>query len=373
MEFETLSSLDKNGKRKLWSIQVIKYPDYSEIKTVFGYETGKKTESITKIETGKNKGKKNETGHYEQAIAEAKSKWEKKRDSIQQEDKPKFPMLAHEFKKHEKKVIYPCYVQPKLDGYRMIYDSTKRTITTRQGKDLPIIRQSGRLFDELDEIPPGLILDGELYVHDGASFEALGVLRKTKNLSEKELSELQKINYHVYDLVDENSAFEERLKTLDALFGVNPKEKIKGVETFEIKNKEELLVLHDKFIKEGYEGSMVRSQAGKYKEKYRSYDLLKYKDFMDEEFEITGFTFESDHLNPEDKLVIWIIKVADGIECNVRPKGNKEDKRYLYEHASEFIGKKLWVKFFDYTGDGSLRFPTTNRESYLDYIRDEVV
>jgi hypothetical protein len=118
---------------------------------------------------------------------------------------------------------------------------------------------------------------------------------------------------------------------------------------------------------------MVRSKVGKYKEKYRSYDLLKYKDFMDEEFEITGFTFESDHLNPEDKLVIWIIKVDDGIECNVRPKGNKEDKRYLYEHASEFIGKKLWVKFFDYTGDGSLRFPTTNRESYLDYIRDEVV
>ena len=42
---------------------------------------------------------------------------------------------------------------------------------------------------------------------------------------------------------------------------------------------------------EGYEGIMVRNQKASYKIDKRSYDLLKYKTFEDDEFEIIGFKF----------------------------------------------------------------------------------
>jgi ATP-dependent DNA ligase len=277
-------------------------------------------------------------------------------------------MLAHDFKKNEKKVNYPCFIQPKLDGYRMIYDTTSKTITTRQGKDLPIIKESGELFKELSLLKPGLVLDGELYVH-GDKFEALGVLRKTKDLKKEELSNLKKISYYVYDIIDESLTFKERNNILnDVEVSDN---KIKLVETFVANNKEDIIKYHKYFIENGYEGTMVRNPEGKYKEKYRSYDLLKYKDFMDAEFKIIGFTYEDDHLHPQDKLIVWIVDV-DRKMCNVRPKGTKEERQYLLRNADDFVGKKLWVKFFDYTADGNLRFPTTNRDTYKDYIRDEI-
>jgi hypothetical protein len=34
-----------------------------------------------------------------------------------------FPMLANDFNKRKDKISFPLFVQPKLDGYRMIYNS----------------------------------------------------------------------------------------------------------------------------------------------------------------------------------------------------------------------------------------------------------
>jgi len=375
-DFEVIKSKDKNGKIKVWSIGVKEYSDCSIIKTEYGYENGKMTESCIKIEEGKNKGKKNETSHYEQALAEATSKWTKKNESIQNENKPKFPMLAQEYKKNEKRVIFPCYVQPKLDGYRMIYDSDKKTITTRQGKELLVIKENAKeLFKELERISDGEILDGELYIHNDkdTTFETLGVLRKTKKLTKEDIINLEKINYHVYDIINEKMTFEERKKRIDEIFEKNKFIKIIKVKTVLVNNKEEIIKYHENCKEEGYEGTMIRNCVGKYKEKYRSYDLLKYKDFMDDEFEIIGYNYEQDRLNQEEKLVIWDVKISDGIQCSIRPKGTKEERQYLYLNADKFIGKKIWLKFQDYTSDGNLRFPTTQRESYKDYIRDEVI
>jgi hypothetical protein len=76
----------------------------------------------------------------------------------------------------------------------MIYDTTTQSITTRQGKNFEIVKESGLLYQELCSLPSGYILDGELYVHsDDVSFEALGVLRKTKKLSDEDKENLSKI------------------------------------------------------------------------------------------------------------------------------------------------------------------------------------
>ena len=254
----------------------------------------------------------------------------------------------------------------------MIYDSKLKTSTTRQGKDFVAIKYTGNLYEELLSIPEGYILDGELYVH-GQSFESLGVLRKTK-LNDNDKESLNKLEYHVYDLIS-TQPFEERSLTLSKL--ISDLNKIKFVPTWKAKSEEEIKEMHQKYISEGFEGTMVRNAKSKYLEKNRSYDLLKFKDFMDAEFEIVGYTFEKDTTGEDKNCVVWIVKIKDDILCKVRPRGDRNQRQDLYQECVKnfdaYKGRKLWTKFFDYTTDGSLRFPTTKTEDAKTYIRDEVI
>ncbi len=408
--FEILYGIDKSGKTKIWDIKVERYENYSEIVTLYGYTN--KIEARRRINSGKNINKVNMTTHFEQAISEAASKWTKKKDieqyqlleKIETKEKsdqdivqdisnlslqPMLPMLAQDFQKQKKKVVYPAFCQKKLDGMRMLYNTTTGKITTRQGKEYSVIKESGKLYKELQKLPSGLILDGELYTNK-LNFETLGVLRKTKKLTKEELANLQKIEYHIYDIIDTTLIFEERNKKIKELLYPNKYEKLIYVSTFLIKTEEEIKNYHLKFLEEGFEGTMIRNKDSLYKIKCRSSDLLKYKDFQDDEFKIIGFTEEKDTSGEDRNLIVWIVEVPVNIvvdqdleiennkmKCKVRPKGTKEERQELYkkcvDNFEQFKGRKLWTKYFEKTRDGNLRFPTTLRNTYTEYIRDDII
>lgn len=380
--FDTLYGMDKNNKVKEWYIKVENKVEFSLITMTYGYVGGAKTVGVTTVHYGKNRGKKNETTHYQQSILDAESKWKKKRDTFgyttnitelkakTQKTKESFvnlPMLAQDYKKHQKKVIFPSYLQPKLDGYRMIYNSP--LVTTRTGKEYTIFKQT-QLYKRLCEAKLDVCLDGELYVHDpNFTFERYGVLRKQKNITEQDLITLNQIQYHVYDIVDSTLPYSERLEKLRSLPVI---EGLCVVETLECKTKDEIDELHRGFVKDGYEGSIVRNKNGKYICKYRSFDLLKYKDFDDGEFKIVDYTFEKDtspnnrESGIDNNLIVWICETdVSGPRFNVQSKGTKEERKLLYNEASRtpghYIGKKLWVQHFGFTADGIPRFPKTAR------------
>jgi ATP-dependent DNA ligase len=355
---------------------------YSLIIYTYGYLNGKKTECKITLTEGKNKGKKNETTHYQQALNDARSKWNKKKDIdnyvinldelknklVGNVESNKKPMLAQDFKKYEHKVIYPCFIQVKLDGYRMIYDNILQRCLTRTGKTYNILSNT-ELFEELKKIP--YTLDGELYVHDEKfKFEQYGILRKQKTITDKETNILNSIEYHVYDIVDENQTFESRLNLLENLFSNMKFNKLKLVQTNKCVSKDEILEYHKKHINEKYEGSIIRNANGLYKCKFRSFDLLKYKDFDDDEFEIINYTYEKDVTGNNKNLIVWICKTKEGKEFNVQSKGTREERHDLYKNANNYIGKKLWVQYFGLTNDLIPRFPKTLREGKLS-IREE--
>ena len=203
-----LYTIDKKNLIREWNIEVINYESFSEIKVIHGTFNGKQITNITKITEGKNIGKKNETSHYEQAISEAKSKWTKKKDiekystmlpnnsetnhnpnNIDDENTNTqlplslSPMLAHEYKKHQDKLHYPCFIQKKYDGYRMIYDNKNQDMFSRNGK------KYDALYDTLIHNQLKFLnypLDGEIYCHDSEiTFETYGVLRKKKRNKDK--------------------------------------------------------------------------------------------------------------------------------------------------------------------------------------------
>ena len=435
-EFPILYGCDKKNNCRIWKVTINNTkPDYTEIIVLHGLLNGKQIETITKINIGKNIGKKNETSHYQQALLEAKSKWNKKKDiehytttqpdsytkqiptsfgpvqdriptlfgPVQDRIPTLFgpvqdrictdssrednlvvnnqkiltvptPMLAHDYKKYKHKLKFPCYIQKKYDGYRLLYDPITNNMYTRNGKKYDILYNT-ELHKQLKNI--GLPLDGELYCHTDFSFECYGILRK-KKLSDatQDHQLLDRIEYHVYDLHNspclvqsalESLTYEQRYALLcDKIKYENSK--IKLVDTYICTSDENIDNYHTKFIHDNYEGSILRNKDSLYESK-RSFNLLKYKDFDDEEFVISDFTTEK--CNDID-LIIWICKTKENKTFNIRPQGTKEERQYLFTIANRFMNQKLWVKYFGYTENKIPRFPTTKTNTYKTYIRNEV-
>jgi DNA ligase-1 len=252
----------------------------------------------------------------------------------------------------------------------MIFNSNSGSCNSRQGKPFDIIKQT-QLYRELKRIQEHVILDGELYVHNGV-FENLGILRK-KRLSEADKQNLEMIEYHVYDIVLNDCPFTDRLNILTKLINSGNFTKIKLVKTVEVNNEESMKEYHCNFVKDNYEGSILRNKHGLYKCKIRSTDLLKYKDFEDDEFEIVDYTCEIDTSKEDLNLIVWICKTKNGDQFNVRPGGTKLERQNLYKICKvdfKYMGKKLCVKYFELTERGIPRFPATKTTSVNSYIRE---
>lgn len=371
MEFPSVIETAKTGKQKEWTIRVVEYSDYSEIVTEYGYLDGVKTKNVQKVTQGKNVGKSNATTHFTQACAEAKSKWTKKNRVCA--GGALLPMLAETY--NIKYIKFPCYIQPKLDGYRMVCDKYGNEVrcTTRTGHEFTI---SENLQTELLKLPDG-IYDGELYVHTALKFEQLGVLRK-KKLTKKDRDLLATIEYHIYDVIalqynslltNSDTLFAQRNASLQLIFKSNSCTLVKYVDTKLCKTEQDIYEHANQHVLYNYEGSIIRNNA-KYLTNYRSKDLLKYKQFQDAEYSIVGFDAEYLENIP---LIIWTCKNENGDTFNVRPQGTQTERAELYKNANKYIGKQLWVKYFGLTDNNIPRFPTTKTNNVETYIRNEIL
>lgn len=377
-QFSRLYSESSNGKKKYWDIKVEKNKTQEgyDIIIEYGYiGTVKPIKATTTITKGKNIGKSNETSVYEQALFEAESKWKKKKSegmtesenenldikdlSINQsENNTKiFPMLALNYTQRKHDIIYPCYVQPKLDGVRCVYKNNK--LSSRQAKEFVHL---DHIKEELKNCP--FALDGELYSETLTFQETTGLVKKVK-LSEQDKKRSKEICLVVYDLLYPED-YKNRLTKLKNYFENKNFKYVKLLTTEECVKKDEVKIFHDKYIKQGYEGVIIRNKLGWYQEGYRSKNLQKYKEFVDDEFKIVGYT---EGTGSEKGLVIWICETKKGQTFQVRPKGTHDQRREIYNNGNDFIGKQLTVVYQELTDDGIPRFPTT-RNGGIGDIRD---
>ena len=366
MNLPTLYGRSTNGKIKEWNISVLQMGDGTcYVETEHGYEDGKKQLDQRYIGEGKNIGRANETTPYEQALSEAQSAHNRKKDSGYVEDKSQIPseseglflpMLAHRYDKHSSKINFPCLVQPKLDGVRMLARKTdgKVTMWSRKGKVIDIPDKiNSQLSEMLEE---GQCTDGELYVH-GWTFQRIIAAVKKKR------ADTDLLEYHIYDSPHSQLSFEMRLpqKGLGSIafppycqswtiIGKN----LKFVSTYDVEDDEEFDNYEKMFIQDGYEGMMVRNQNSLYKFKHRSYDLQKVKRFIDSEFKIIG---GEDGSGREAGLIVWQCVTNDGLAFNVRPKGSHAERAEIFKNFKDYIGKYLTVRYQEFTDDGRPRFP----------------
>lgn len=366
MKLPTLYGRSTNGKIKEWSASVLQLGDGTcYIETEHGYENGKKQLDQRFVDQGKNLGRANETTAYEQACSEARSAHSRKKDSGYVEDKAKIPkeseglflpMLAHSYDKHCKKIAFPCWVQPKLDGVRMLAKKENGIVTmwSRKGKVIDIPDKiNQQLCDMLDE---GQCTDGELYVHGWTFQRIISAVKKKRD-------DTDLLEYHIYDSPHPSLLFEHRLPRrgvsgisfpIYCQNWVHIGKNIKIIKTLKAHCQDDFDTLESTFIEENYEGMMARNISSKYKYKHRSYNLQKVKRFKDDEYEIIG---GKDGSGRESGLVVFKCVTSGGLEFDVRPRGSHEARAEQFRNLDDYIGKMLTVRYQELTDDGRPRFP----------------
>lgn len=400
---KTLFNLDTKNKVRQWSISVIQNPDDTATITVSqGLKDGNLTDRSTHITTGKNIGRSNETTPTQQAVSEAESKIAKQRDRGYCDEVPTTqgqngmgfikPMLALASDKVKGEVDWSeYYVQPKLDGFRMLarFSEGKWQLYTRQGKAISVPHIEKGLRDAaLLPYPVSVLtfcegdtLDGELYCHD-LTFQQISSAAK------KVGEHTSKLKYHLYDFLrcEDNLEYEDRLLDIAKLEGMsNSIEIVTTVKLGTDNPSAQWDELHAHWISQGYEGSIARHGASEYKAAGRDKRMIKRKDFHDEEFEIVGIdrtvkpapTFSDVRQYPEGSLVAvnesvytyqaqFICKTAEGKEFKATLEGGVLSRAKLYAaDDSDYVGKLATCKYFEMTDDGIPRHPIARRRDEL--------
>ena len=309
---ERLIKKDKNGRERFTDISVVKLVDGTAdiVKSTGVMGTENVSTSRINVKTG-----------YEKALMRAQTMWNNEKTRCTEI----LPMLANKWEDRQKYISEPFYVQPKLDGVRLLVSN--KGCFSRTGKPVKGVEHLARGLRD------GEYLDGECYAPN-KTFEEITSMFKMNPES---------LEFHVFDYFDTrrpNLTFEERMKHIT-------------VDTFLVKEKKEVRGYHDMFVQQGHEGIMIRDASSTYEIGKRSNYLLKYKAFQTEEYPIVDVKEGSGR---EKGTAIWICKTGEQ-HFSVKPEGTLEKRREYLDEKEKYVGKQLTVRFQNLTALGVPRFP----------------
>lgn len=344
--YNTLYAPNKDKSIQQWSV----YVDGNIVIVEYGKWGGKLQTKKTVCES-KNVGRSNETTPEQQAVLEAESKY---RDQIRKgyvenvedvqfnTDKSRV-MLAQDASKKPHFVKYPCHIQPKLDGNRMLvtFDEYGEPIFNSRGAK--VYPSHKHLADQLKYLRDKTgfdSFDGELYVHGMP-------LQKIVSLVKKVQPDSAKLEYRIYD-VPSDKVWEERVKDLTKLAGY-PTLNIHTVLTEACNSEQQAKESINKYMEQGYEGLIIRNLVGKYEYGQRSNDLLKWKLFCSDE----AFIYDAD--SDKNNEAVLRCRLKNGIEFKCKMKGSHNER--LYKNQLQLIGKHITFTYQQLSVDGVPIFP----------------
>lgn len=260
-------------------------------------------------------------------------------------------------------------VSRKLDGVRCSFywkDGEVKSASRGGGDYDPStyqLREHPLMIKILSE-HPDWILDGELYKHGKSLQQISGAARMEKNAQGCDWLE-----YFVYDVMIPDIPFYERYKILHELTELIGQEHFnpeRGWKEEDLRmqivphvmvtgdgKKDQIMAWHNQYVAEGWEGCVARDISKAYKFGGRGSEMIKFKLYRDDEFEITGI---SEGLRPED--MCFTLKTAEGIEFKAKPMGSRELKDQYREDIDKLIGKMATVKYFYLSDEGTPLQPT---------------
>jgi hypothetical protein len=263
------------------------------------------------------------------------------------------PMLAKTYSKDatggkEIKINkFPVSVMKKINGIRAIAKITKSPV---------LISRCGNLFPHLNHIkkeienfmrylPRYSELDGELYSLNLSFSELTSVVKTIKSIHKKH----DHVEYWIFDIIEPQCmVWEERYSMLANAYikyledGNSPRY-IKILQAYTANNHEEIQKYHDTFVREGYEGLVIRrygtvdDNLSRYKVG-RNNGLAKYKAFKDEEAIILSinncFIKTNEGFKTEKKIMI---RTEDNKTVEIKMRSDSIQK--------EDVGKRLTIRY----------------------------
>src|ERR1035437_3529664 len=277
--FDKLYARDSKGRINTWEIYLGNIGEHSIINIKEGLINGRLTDSKRTVKSGKNIGKMNETTSYEQAISQAKSRWNKKKKegykslsdleitneaclevalSMVRTDAENHckPMKAQPYFKDngEVRIKFPCFGQPKLNGFRVMASweeieegegmfktkVEKVVFRSKEGLKYTILEHiSDELTKDLfiisEPFVGNLVLDGEMYIHKEILSEISSAVRK-RNFKTPLLQ------FNIFDFAIENMNQKNRITLMEGLKTHFRNKKVKNskiIETTIISSNEE--------------------------------------------------------------------------------------------------------------------------------------
>ena len=364
MNADRLYKIDTNGNVRVWWMEY----DNEKYRTHSGIEGGKIVVSGWQYPEAKNVGRANATTIEEQVLLEVGFQYSKKQNQGKYHPTAKSAskganfhecMLADKYnpKKHNK---FPYFSQPKLDGIRCLV--SKDGMQSRNGKPIISAPHIREILEPFFQCHPDAILDGELYNHELKSdFEKLiSLVRKSKPTAEDLEESAEKIQYHVYDLVDglPNMHLQTFMARLGFISQFDYRSRfypiVQAVTTKSVQDEHDIEMMLGEYLESGYEGQMLRVPTSIYEGK-RSKNLIKHKEFEDDEFEIVSIEEGKGNWAGAAKRVE--IRLKDGTTQFSGVRGSFDMLSDLLYNAKDYIGTDVTVRYQNKTEDDKLRFP----------------
>ncbi len=278
------------------------------------------------------------------------------------------PLLAHIYEPH--RITFPCYVQPKLNGVRALYQDgcfqSRDELPWNPGILEHISRELLAIF------PPDVITDGELYVHGWSLQRINGAITPVRTGHSVFTTQVE---YHIFDRVEFKRSFSERWNSLPHGLALD---RVRFVETKLVSSLNEGNQFYKEKVDEGYEGVMYRFAGCPYtvpkqergsipwfsldhtKTKYlsdkdnRTWHLLKRKSWQDDEYLCTAFELTTGEKGEVGFQLTCV--TPKGLSFNLGSGLSDSERDHYALHSP--TGRKVKVKYLCLSDKGIPLNPT---------------
>ncbi len=279
-------------------------------------------------------------------------------------------MLADDSKKHEKKMTGTVYVEPKLDGVRVIticdVDKDEVRMYSRNGKELNNFPKILEQFDSmLDQMPESMVFDGEVMSDDFQTLMREIHRKGGAKTDDAILNVFDCLPLDYFKMGEYEMTLAKRKQILDDFkFGPNISRVEYVMMNLSDEDGQKQFADYNKMcIDRGFEGIMVKPIAGSYECK-RSSLWLKVKPFI--EVSLSVIDVEEGTGRNVGKLGALIVEGTDGgkfIKTNVGSGLSDTDREEFWKAKDKLIGQVVEVRADAITqnqnakDEWSLRFP----------------
>lgn len=275
--------------------------------------------------------------------------------------------------KQLEKLDYPVYCSPKLDGIRCVVINGQALSSTLKPIGNKYIQKTLSQYGYEG-------MDGELIVGDPTDptcfNNTTGAVRREDGKPN--------FTYHIFDRFSNGESsyvkFPYKQRWLDGRFAFIDLPHVEIVEQHPINNPEDIMKYEKDCINEGYEGIMIRSPNGIYKEgrtTFNEQNIFKRKPILDDEAQIIGFGEQMTNLNEQKINELGLSKRASNKENKVGANtlgyfvvestkfekpfhigtGNgltQELRKEIWNNQEKYFGKYITYTFQGY---GSMKAP----------------